>query len=66
MLAVAYSRGLFKRGSNYSPLTGNFSVLLSRRSLMGGGRLRAVVADAGLTVSPFRRFSLATRSKSGS
>ena len=65
MLAVAYGRGLFKRGSTYSALTGNFGVL-DRRSLMGGGRLRAVVAHAGSTVSPLRWFSLATRSKSES
>ena len=53
MVGVAYRRWSFTTGFNYKALTGKISVFrcFGRRSLMGGGRLREVVAHGGSTVS---------------
>ena len=40
VVAVAYKRWSFTRGSNCKALTGKVLVHEDRRSLMGGGRLR--------------------------
>ena len=52
VVAVAYRRWSFTRGSNCKALTAweSFGVL-DWRSLMGGGRLREVVAHGGSTES---------------
>ena len=49
MVAVAYRRWSFTRGFNCKALTGKILAVLDWRSLMGGGRLRGVVADGGST-----------------
>ena len=50
MVAVAYRRWSFTRGSNCNALTGKIFGVLDWRSLMGGGRLREVVAHGRSTV----------------
>ena len=50
VVAVAYERCLFTRGSNCRALTGPNSGVLHLGSLMGGGRLREVVAHGSSTV----------------
>ena len=50
MVAVAYSRWSVAIGSNFKALTGKILVFWDWRSLIGGGRLREVVAHGGSTV----------------
>ena len=51
MVAVAYGRWSFTTGSNCKALTGENFGVLGWWSLMGGSRLREVVAHGGLTVA---------------
>ena len=51
MVAVAYRRWSFTRGSNCKALTGENFGVLDWWSLMGGSRLREVVVHGGLTVA---------------
>ena len=53
MVAVAYRRWSFTRMSNCKALSWNVLVFFDWRSLMGGGRLREVVAHGGSTVDLF-------------
>ena len=53
MVAVAYRSWSFTRISNCKDLSGNVSVFFDWRSLMGGGRLREVVAHGSSTVDLF-------------
>ena len=50
MVLVAYRRWSFTRGSNCKALTGKMLVSLDWWSLMGGGRLREVIAHGGSSV----------------
>ena len=52
MVAVAYRRWSFTRGSNFKSLTGKILVFWFGGSLsvMGGDRLREVVTNGGSTV----------------
>ena len=58
LVAVAYRRWSFTRGSNSGcnckALTGKVVVFWTEWSLMGAGRLREVVAHGGSTVNKFR------------
>ena len=51
MVAVAYRRWSFTRDSNYKALTGKILVFLNDgRTVVGGGRLRGMVAHGDSTV----------------
>ena len=54
VVAVAYRRWSFTRGSNSKALTGKILFFFDGRSLMGGGRIRTVVAHGGSTVVSVR------------
>ena len=62
MVAVAYRRWSFARGSNCKALTGKVLVF-GYESLVGGGRLREVVAPEGSTATAFPEFSLLLKHK---
>ena len=57
MVAVAYRRWSFARGSNFKALTGKVLVF-GYESLVGGDRLREVVAQEGPTATAFPELSL--------
>jgi len=50
VVAVAYRKESFTRGSNCKALTEKLFGVLDWRSLIGGGRVREVVAHGGSTV----------------
>ena len=57
MIAIAYRRWSFTRGSNCKALTGKIFVFFDGRSLIGGGRIREVVAHGGSTVVGVRIYN---------